>query len=96
MEEINGECLAFYLIFCPLSYLRLEIGYPKMMQFMEEDPEAVLYAENVIAQSKGPCKRDHRRGKGCRYLLQRTECRRKPLLHMRHTENTSLRRRKEF
>ena len=50
MEEINGECLAFYLIFCPLSYLRLEIGYPKMMQFMEEDPEAVLYAENVIAQ----------------------------------------------
>lgn len=50
LQELHRDCLAFYLIFCPLSYLRLEIGYPKMMQFMQEDPEAVLYAENVIAR----------------------------------------------
>lgn len=49
LGELNHECMTFYLIFCPLSYLRLEIGYPKMMQLMEEDPEAVLHAEQVIA-----------------------------------------------
>lgn len=50
LEELKQDCLAFYLIFCPLSYLRLEIGYPKMMKFMNDDPEAVLYAERVIAE----------------------------------------------
>lgn len=50
LKELNHDCLAFYLIFCPLSYLRLEIGYPKMMKFMKDNPEAVLSAEKVIAE----------------------------------------------
>lgn len=51
LKALNHDCLAFYLVFCPLSYLRLEIGYPKMMQFMKEDPEAVFTAEKQIAKS---------------------------------------------
>ncbi|MBQ6679879.1 MAG: hypothetical protein IJM76_07660 [Lachnospiraceae bacterium] len=46
---LNGECVALYLIFVPLSYLRLRIGYPKMMQFIRENPDAMKYACNVIA-----------------------------------------------
>lgn len=50
IAKLNGDCCTFYLIFAPLSYLRLQIGYPKMMQLMAEDPDAVLYAEQVIAE----------------------------------------------
>ena len=49
VEALNGECCSFYLIFCPLSYLRLEIGYPKMMEIIRKDPEAVQYACSRIA-----------------------------------------------
>lgn len=50
LHELGRDCSAFYLIFCPLSYLRLQIGYPKMMEMMREDPEALLYAQTVIAE----------------------------------------------
>ncbi len=49
IEGLGGECLALYLVFSPLSYLRLQIGYDKMMQFMAEDPAAVAHACSVIA-----------------------------------------------
>ena len=37
-------------MFCPLSYLRLEVGWDKMMECMGEDPDAVRYACDVIAE----------------------------------------------
>jgi len=50
IEGLNGECVALYLIFAPLSYIRLQIGFPKMMQFIRENPEAMKHACNVVAQ----------------------------------------------
>lgn len=49
-EEINGECLVYYTMFCPLSYLRLQVGWDKMMACMKEDPEAVKHACEVIGE----------------------------------------------
>ena len=54
IQGLNGECVALYLVFAPLCYLRLQIGYPKMMELMREDPEAMKYACNVIAQDLKP------------------------------------------
>ena len=39
VKALDGECPAIYLIFAPLSYIRLQIGYPKMMRFIRENPE---------------------------------------------------------
>ena len=47
---LKGECPALYLIFAPLSYLRLQIGYPMMMKLIREDPKAMQYACSVIAE----------------------------------------------
>ena len=52
IRGLNHECLAVYLIFVPLSCLRLRIGYPTMMQWIREDPEAVMYACRVIAEDQ--------------------------------------------
>ena len=49
VDRLEGACHALYLIFVPLSYLRLEIGYPMMMKLIREDPEAMKYACRVIA-----------------------------------------------
>ena len=40
VQALNGECVALYLVFAPISYLRLQVGYPMMMQLIREDPEA--------------------------------------------------------
>ena len=50
VAALNGECVAVQLVFCPLSYLRLQIGYPQMMKLIRENPEAMKYACNVIAE----------------------------------------------
>ena len=50
IQGLNGECVALYLIFAPLSYLRLQVGYPKMMQLIRENPEAMKHACSVIAE----------------------------------------------
>ena len=50
IQGLNGECVALYLIFAPLSYLRLQIGYPKMMELIRENPEAMKHACSVIAE----------------------------------------------
>ncbi len=47
--RLEGDCPALYLVFVPLSYLRLEIGYPMMMKLIRENPEAMKYACHVIA-----------------------------------------------
>lgn len=49
MRETKGEIFTLYTIFCPLSYLRLEVGWDKMMELIHENPDAVKYACNVIA-----------------------------------------------
>ena len=50
IKALNGECVALYLIFAPISYLRLQIGYPMMMKLIRENPEAMKYACSVIAE----------------------------------------------
>lgn len=50
IQALNGECVALYLIFAPICYLRLQVGYPMMMQLIREDPEAMKHACSVIAE----------------------------------------------
>lgn len=50
VKELGSECPAIYLIFAPLSYIRLQIGYPRMMRFIRENPEAMKYACQVVAE----------------------------------------------
>lgn len=50
IDGLNGECPALYLVFVPLSCLRLQIGYPMMMKLIRENPEAMKYACSVIAE----------------------------------------------
>ena len=50
VKGLNGECVALYLVFVPLSSLRIHIGYPAMMKLIRENPEAVKYACAVIAE----------------------------------------------
>jgi len=50
VEALGGECPAIYLIFAPLSYIRLTIGYPKMMKFIREKPEAMKHACSTVAE----------------------------------------------
>ena len=50
VAALNGECVALYLVFVPLSCIRLAIGYPKMMQFIRENPEAMKHACAVVAE----------------------------------------------
>ncbi len=50
VKALGGACPAIYLIFAPLSYIRLKIGYPKMMKFIRENPEAMKDACRVVAE----------------------------------------------
>ena len=50
IQGLDGECVALYLIFAPLSYLRLQVGYPMMMKLIREDPEAMKHACAVVAE----------------------------------------------
>ena len=52
IKGLNGECVSLYLVFVPISCLRLRIGYPMMMQLIRENPEAVKYACSVIAEDQ--------------------------------------------
>lgn len=49
---LNGECVSIYLIFVPLSCIRLSIGYPMMMKLIRENPEAMQYACDVVAEDQ--------------------------------------------
>ncbi len=50
VKALGGACPSLYLIFVPLSYIRLTIGYPMMMKLIRENPEAMKYACDVVAQ----------------------------------------------
>lgn len=47
---LNGEAVTVYTTFCPLSLLRLQVGWAQMMRWMREDPKAVMHACDVIAE----------------------------------------------
>ena len=51
IDALGGECPALQLVFVPLSCLRIAVGsYPRMMELIYEDPEAMKHALNVIAE----------------------------------------------
>ncbi|MBP3940934.1 MAG: hypothetical protein J6D00_05540 [Christensenellaceae bacterium] len=50
VQGINGECVVLYLIFAPICYLRLQIGYDKTMELIRQNPEAMKYALSVIKE----------------------------------------------
>ena len=52
VDALNGECPALYLVFVPLSCLRLTVGYPAMMKLIREDPEAMKRALEAIAEDQ--------------------------------------------
>ncbi len=52
VRALGGDCVTLYLIFVPISCLRLSVGYPAMMHLIREDPEAMKYACDVIAQDQ--------------------------------------------
>ena len=39
VKALGKECVTLYLVFAPLSCIRLRIGYPKMMRLIRENPE---------------------------------------------------------
>ena len=51
VDALNGECVSLYLVFVPFSCLRLRLGYPAIMRLVREDPEAMMYACRVVAES---------------------------------------------
>jgi len=50
VRGLGGECISLYLVFAPLSCIRLQIGYPLMMKLIRENPEAMKYACSVVAE----------------------------------------------
>jgi len=52
MAALNGECVSLYLVFVPLACIRLAIGYPKMMQFIRENPDAMKQACAAVAEDQ--------------------------------------------
>ncbi len=49
VKALEGECPALYLVFAPLSCIRLTIGYPMMMKLIRENPEAMKHACKIVA-----------------------------------------------
>ena len=52
VAALNGECVALYLVFVPLSCIRLKIGYPMMMKLIRENPDAMKHACAAVAEDQ--------------------------------------------
>ncbi len=52
VKALGGECPTLYLVFAPLSCIRLTIGYPMMMKLIRENPEAMKAACRVVAEDE--------------------------------------------
>ena len=52
VDRLDGDCFTFYTLFCPMSVLRLQVGWNKMMECMHRDPAAVMHACDMIAQDE--------------------------------------------
>lgn len=50
VDGIEGACCTFYNVFAPFSSIRFGTSDELVMKHIKEDPEAVMYALNVIAQ----------------------------------------------
>lgn len=50
VKRLDGECCTFYNVFCPMSYLRFGSSEELLMSHLKEDPKAVMYAFDVIAE----------------------------------------------
>ena len=50
VRGLGKDCVSLYLVFAPLSCIRLQIGYPMMMKLIRENPEAMKYACSVVAE----------------------------------------------
>ena len=48
VDRLDGDCFTFYTLFCPMSVLRLQVGWNKMMECMHRDPAAVMHACDMI------------------------------------------------
>ncbi|MFD0680543.1 MULTISPECIES: uroporphyrinogen decarboxylase family protein [unclassified Paenibacillus] len=51
-DRVNGECCIFYNVFAPFSCIRFGTSDELVMRHLKEDPEAVMYALDVIAQDQ--------------------------------------------
>ncbi len=49
-DKIGNECSTFYNVFAPFSSIRFGSSDDLVMKHLKEDPEAVMYALDVIAQ----------------------------------------------
>ena len=52
VHRLNNECCTLYTLFCPLSVFRLQVGWDKMMECIRKDPQAVMYACDIIAEDE--------------------------------------------
>ena len=52
VRALGKECVTLYLVFAPLSAVRLKIGYPAMMRLIREDPEAMKHACAAAAEDQ--------------------------------------------
>lgn len=53
VQGIGPDNCAFYNIFAPFSSIRFKAGDGLVMEHLQQDPESVLYALDVIAKSNG-------------------------------------------
>lgn len=65
VQRLKGECCTFYNVFCPMSYFRFGTSEELLMSHLKEDPEAVLYAFDVIAEDAALL---------CRLLIEEAGC----------------------
>ena len=52
VKALGRECVTLYLVFAPLSAVRLSIGYPAMMRLIREDPGAMKHACAAAAEDQ--------------------------------------------
>ena len=52
VKALGRECVTLYLVFAPLSAVRLAVGYPAMMRLMREDPRAMMHACAAAAEDQ--------------------------------------------
>lgn len=50
VEKLKGECCVFYNVFCPMSSLRFGTSDELLMDHLRKNPEAIMYAFDVIAK----------------------------------------------
>lgn len=65
VEEIGREMPVFYNVFCPFSSIRFGAGEERVMRDLRENPEAVLYALDVIAASNALLTEELLKKAGC-------------------------------